>query len=45
MVPTAIDKLVEGADFIKNTIKAKKDAKEGTSISPVDNALSDLSEE
>ncbi len=45
MVPTAIDKLVEGADFIKNTIKAKKEAKEGTSISPVDNALSDLSAE
>ncbi len=45
MVPTAIDKLVEGADFIKNTIKAKKEAKEGTSISPVDSALGDLSAE
>ena len=45
MVPTAIDKLVEGADFIKNTIKAKKEAKEGTNISPVDSSLSDLSAE
>ncbi|MBQ9757979.1 MAG: GerW family sporulation protein [Clostridia bacterium] len=45
MIPTAIDKLVEGTEYVKNTIKAKKDAKDGTSISPADEGIGDLTAE
>ena len=34
MVPSAIDKLIEGTEYVKNTFKARKEAKEGVAVAP-----------
>ena len=34
MVPSAIDKLIEGTEYVKNTFKAKKEEKNGMTAVP-----------
>ena len=34
MVPSAIDKLIEGTEYVKNTFKARKEAKDGVAVAP-----------
>ncbi len=34
MVPTAIDKLIEGTEYVRSTFKAKKEAKGGVAAAP-----------
>lgn len=48
MVPSAIDKLIEGTEYVKNTFKAKKEEKNGmtpVSAPAVDDDLEDIAAE